>query len=98
MQKSTIIYTKTDEAPALATYSFLPIVQAFASSANLTIETRDISLSSRVLSQFSEFLSEGQRVNDARLRNYSKKDFPYRITPKMLKVKKKKKLKRPMIK
>ena len=65
MQKSTIIYTKTDEAPALATYSFLPIVQAFASSANLTIETRDISLSSRVLSQFSEFLSEEQRVNDA---------------------------------
>ena len=45
MQKPTIIYTKTDEAPALATYSFLPIVEAFASSANLNIETRDISLS-----------------------------------------------------
>ena len=65
MQKPTIIYTKTDEAPALATYSFLPIVEAFASSANLNIETRDISLSGRILSQFSSFLSEGQRVNDA---------------------------------
>ncbi len=65
MQKSTIIYTKTDEAPALATYSFLPIVQAFASSANLNIETRDISLAGRILSQFPEFLGEDQRVNDA---------------------------------
>jgi len=64
MQQSTIIYTKTDEAPALATYSFLPIVQAFASSANINIETRDISLSARVLSQFSDFLSEKQAVND----------------------------------
>ena len=65
MQKPTIIYTKTDEAPALATYSFLPIVEAFASSANLNIETRDISLSGRILSQFSDFLSEDQRVSDA---------------------------------
>ena len=65
MQKPTIIYTKTDEAPALATYSFLPIVEAFTSSANLNIETRDISLSGRILSQFSDFLSEDQRVNDA---------------------------------
>ena len=65
MQKPTIIYTKTDEAPALATHSFLPIVQAFASSANLNIETRDISLSGRMLSQFSEFLSEEQKVEDA---------------------------------
>ncbi len=65
MQKPTIIYTKTDEAPALATYSFLPIVEAFASSANLNIETRDISLSGRILSQFSDFLSEDQRVNDS---------------------------------
>jgi isocitrate dehydrogenase len=65
MQKPTIIYTKTDEAPALATYSFLPIVEAFASSANLNIETRDISLSGRILSQFSDFLSEDQKVNDA---------------------------------
>ena len=65
MQKPTIIYTKTDEAPALATYSFLPIVEAFASSADLNIETRDISLSGRILSQFSDFLSEDQRVNDS---------------------------------
>ena len=65
MQKPTIIYTKTDEAPALATYSFLPIVKAFASSANLNVETRDISLSGRVLSQFSDVLTESQRVNDA---------------------------------
>ena len=65
MQKPTIIYTKTDEAPALATYSFLPIVKAFASSANLNVETRDISLSGRVLSQFSDVLTEKQRVNDA---------------------------------
>ena len=65
MQKPTIIYTKTDEAPALATYSFLPIVKAFASSANLNVETRDISLSGRVLSQFSDVLTENQRGNDA---------------------------------
>ena len=65
MKKPTIIYTKTDEAPALATYSFLPIVKAFASSANLNVETRDISLSGRVLSQFSDVLAESQRVNDA---------------------------------
>ena len=64
-QKPTIIYTKTDEAPALATYSFLPIVEAFASSANLNIETRDISLSGRIISQFSDFLSEEQKVKDA---------------------------------
>ena len=65
MQKPTIIYTKTDDAPALATYSFLPIVKAFTSSANLNVETRDISLSGRVLSQFSDVLTENQRVNDA---------------------------------
>ena len=65
MQKPTIIYTKTDEAPALATYSFLPIVKAFASSANLNVEARDISLSGRVLSQFSDVLTESQKVNDA---------------------------------
>ena len=65
MRKSTIIYTKTDEAPALATYSFLPIVQAFASSANLNIETRDISLAGRILSQFPEYLSADQKINDA---------------------------------
>jgi len=65
MRKSTIIYTKTDEAPALATYSFLPIVKAFASSANLNIETRDISLAGRILSQFPEYLSADQKINDA---------------------------------
>lgn len=59
-----IIYTKTDEAPALATYSFLPIVEAFAASAGVSMETRDISLASRIISRFPEFLSEEQRVND----------------------------------
>ena len=65
MQKSTIIYTKTDEAPALATYSFLPIIEAFTAQAELNVETRDISLAGRILSQFPEFLSENQKVNDA---------------------------------
>ena len=60
----TIIYTHTDEAPALATYSFLPIVKAFTSSAGINIETRDISLASRVLSAFSDRLPEDQRIND----------------------------------
>lgn len=61
---SKIIYTKTDEAPALATHSFLPIVQAFTSPANIKLETRDISLASRILAVFPEFLMEDQRVND----------------------------------
>lgn len=65
MQKSKIIYTKTDEAPALATYSFLPIVKAYTAAALVTVETRDISLSGRILAHFSEFLSEEQRVDDA---------------------------------
>ena len=60
-----IIYTKTDEAPALATYSFLPIVTAFAKRANVDLETRDISLSSRILAAFNDQLSSEQRVNDA---------------------------------
>ena len=60
-----IIYTKTDEAPALATYSFLPIVKAFTKSSNIDIETRDISLAGRVLANFPDFLKEDQRVNDA---------------------------------
>ena len=59
-----IIYTKTDEAPALATYSFLPIVQAFAATANVEVETRDISLAGRIASQFSEYLSDDQRFSD----------------------------------
>ncbi len=61
---SKIIYTKTDEAPALATHSFLPIVQAFTYPANIKLESRDISLASRILAVFPEFLKEDQRVND----------------------------------
>ena len=61
---SKIIYTKTDEAPALATYSFLPIVKAFTETAGVEIETRDISLAGRVISTFPEFLKEDQRIND----------------------------------
>ncbi len=61
---SSIIYTHTDEAPALATYSFLPIVQAFAAQANVEIETRDISLSARVLAVFSHLLPADQQVSD----------------------------------
>ena len=62
-----IIYTKTDEAPALATYSLLPIVQRFTSAAGIDVETRDISLAARVLAVFPEFLKENQQVNDALL-------------------------------
>ena len=61
---ATIIYTITDEAPALATQSFLPIVKAFTSSSNINIETRDISLAGRILSVFPEFLKEEQRISD----------------------------------
>ena len=53
----TIIYTKTDEAPALATYSFLPIVQAFTKHAGINVETRDISLAARILTQFPDALA-----------------------------------------
>src|SRR5690554_6128303 len=60
-----IIYTKTDEAPALATYSFLPIVQAFTKAAGVVVETRDISLAGRIIAHFSEYLTEEQRVSDA---------------------------------
>ncbi len=60
----TIIYTKTDEAPALATFSFLPIVQAFAKPAGVTVETRDISLASRILAQFPDLLSADQIIPD----------------------------------
>src|SRR5688572_18459963 len=60
----TIIYTKTDEAPALATYSFLPIVQAFTKHAGIDVETRDISLAARILAQFPEQLTTEQRVAD----------------------------------
>ena len=60
-----IIYTKTDEAPALATYSLLPIVQAFAASAEVELETRDISLAGRIIARFPEYLTEEQRIGDA---------------------------------
>ncbi|MCJ1805939.1 NADP-dependent isocitrate dehydrogenase [Flavobacterium covae] len=63
--KSTIHYTLTDEAPMLATHSFLPIVQAFTQSANIDIQIRDISLAGRILANFPEFLNEEQRVADA---------------------------------
>ena len=59
-----IIYTKTDEAPALATYSFLPIVQAFTASSGVGIETRDISLAGRIIATFPEFLTDDQRISD----------------------------------
>lgn len=65
MSKSTIIYTYTDEAPALATHSLLPIVQAFTKSADIEFVTSDISLASRILSQFPEYLTEEQRTADA---------------------------------
>ena len=65
MSTSKIIYTKTDEAPALATYSFLPIVKSFLSKANVEIETRDISLAGRILANFPEYLTEDQRIGDA---------------------------------
>lgn len=61
---SKIIYTKTDEAPALATQSFLPIVQAFVKSSGIDIETRDISLAGRIISKFPEFLKENQKIAD----------------------------------
>ena len=61
---STIIYTHTDEAPALATYSFLPIIQAFASAAGVDMETRDISLAGRIIAAFPERLREDQRLPD----------------------------------
>ncbi|MFJ1758198.1 NADP-dependent isocitrate dehydrogenase [Kitasatospora sp. NPDC088134] len=65
MTDSTIIYTHTDEAPALATYSFLPVVQAYASTAGVRVETRDISLAGRIIAVFPEYLQEDQRIADA---------------------------------
>ncbi|MFD7160213.1 NADP-dependent isocitrate dehydrogenase [Kribbella sp. NPDC059898] len=65
MTDSTIIYTHTDEAPALATYSFLPVVQAYAGQAGVGVETRDISLAGRILAVFPEYLKDDQRVADA---------------------------------
>jgi isocitrate dehydrogenase len=65
MTTSKIIYTITDEAPALATYSFLPIVEAFAKTADIEVETQDISLAGRIVALFPEFLTEAQRQPDA---------------------------------
>ena len=64
MTESKIIYTHTDEAPALATYSFLPIIRAFAGAAGVDVELRDISLAGRIISQFPEYLGDDQRVTD----------------------------------
>ena len=65
MQPSPIIYTHTDEAPLLATYSFLPIVAAYAGQAGVAVETRDISLAGRIIAQFPERLTDDQRQDDA---------------------------------
>jgi len=62
---SKIIYTKTDEAPLLATYSFLPIVQAFAKTAGISVELKDISLAGRILANFNDYLTEEQKTSDA---------------------------------
>ena len=61
---SKIIYTLTDEAPMLATFSFLPIVKAFTEPAGIVVETRDISLAARILASFPEYLSEEQRITN----------------------------------
>ncbi len=64
-KRPTIIYTHTDEAPALATYSFLPIVKAYTQKADVNIETRDISLAARILAVFPDYLTDEQRVPDS---------------------------------
>ncbi|SOE07593.1 NADP-dependent isocitrate dehydrogenase [Streptomyces sp. Ag109_G2-15] len=65
MTDSTIFYTYTDEAPALATHSFLPVIQAYASQAGVAVDTRDISLAGRIIAHFPEYLNEDQRIPDA---------------------------------
>ena len=62
---SPIIYTHTDEAPLLATYSFLPIIEAYAAQAGVPVETRDISLAGRIIAGFSDLLPAEQRLDDA---------------------------------
>lgn len=64
-QISKIMYTKTDEAPALATYSWLPIVKSFTKTANIEIETKDISLAGRILATFPDFINDDQKIGDA---------------------------------
>ena len=65
MSQATIIYTKTDEAPALATYSLLPIIKAYTQPSGIEVETRDISLAGRMIASFPEFLSDDQKIGDA---------------------------------
>lgn len=64
-KKSTIIYTETDEAPQLATYSFLPIIKAFADASDVEVELRDISLSGRIIANFPDYLTDDQKMDDA---------------------------------
>ena len=64
MTVSKIIYTKTDEAPLLATYSLLPIIKAFTEAANIKVETRDISLAARIICTFPENLNQEQKITD----------------------------------
>ena len=64
MTKPIIYWTKVDEAPALATYSLLPIVQAFTKAAGVDVQTRDISLAGRVIANFPDNLTESQKLND----------------------------------
>jgi isocitrate dehydrogenase len=65
VNESTIIYTRTDEAPLLATYSFLPVISAYAAKAGVEVETRDISLAGRIIAQFPERMTDEQRLDDA---------------------------------
>jgi isocitrate dehydrogenase len=65
MADATIIYTETDEAPAMATYSLLPVVQAFARAAGVVVETRDISLAGRIIANFPDYLTGAQQIGDA---------------------------------
>jgi len=64
MSKATIVWTKIDEAPALATYSLLPIVQKFAEKVGVNVEERDISLAGRVIATFADYLAEDQKIAD----------------------------------
>src|SRR6476646_11270256 len=63
-KQPTIIYTLTDEAPLLATYAFLPVIRAFADAAGIDVKTSDISVAARILAEFSDYLTEEQRVPD----------------------------------
>ena len=63
-EKTTIIYTLTDEAPALATYSLLPVIRAFTGSSGINVETRDISLAGRILAVFPDYLPDAMKQSD----------------------------------